>query len=471
MKLDVLEAEFADADLGDARLNRRAALVLKRWSAAPAQAFPKIAADNAQLQGLYGLMSNPSVEHTALLEAHIEKTRERVAQWGEHTVLVLHDTTTFVFGGGEAREGLGWVSQAKQGFHGHFSLAVSSDGTRGPLGVIALQVLTPTRRPGSAPRQKPDGKKSSANPERDNRWRDGIDQANERLRGIAVPLHVMDRAGDSYETFATMSAKGQRYLVRSNYDRCVTETADKLATPTRIRAVAERAVPVTAREVQLGRRKSSLPTANKRHPPRSTRNAVLEFAADRVRLYRAKHLDPSIAASVDVNIIHVREIEPPTGFEPVDWLLITSESIETEQDILRVVDAYRARWTIEEFFKAIKTGCSYEKRQLESAHALLNALALCIPIAWQMLALRHQSRHNPHTSANHILDETQLAVLRAISRLPLPTAPTVEDVTYAIAALGGHIKRNGLPGWQTLAKGLYDLLLVEIGWKAARADL
>ena len=41
--------------------------------------------------------------------------------------------------------------------------------------------------------------------------------------------------------------------------------------------------------------------------------------------------------------------------EPVDWLLLTSEPIDTDEQILEVVDIYRARWLIEEYFSALKT--------------------------------------------------------------------------------------------------------------------
>ena len=46
---------------------------------------------------------------------------------------------------------------------------------------------------------------------------------------------------------------------------------------------------------------------------------------------------------------------------------------------------------------------------------------------------------------------------------------TVIDALYAIAALGGHLKRNGPPGWQTLHRGYQDLIMLELGWRAAVA--
>ncbi len=43
---------------------------------------------------------------------------------------------------------------------------------------------------------------------------------------------------------------------------------------------------------------------------------------------------------------------------------------------------------IEEFFKALKTGCRHQQQQLESARTLLIALAIETAIAWHMLLLR-----------------------------------------------------------------------------------
>jgi hypothetical protein len=43
----------------------------------------------------------------------------------------------------------------------------------------------------------------------------------------------------------------------------------------------------------------------------------------------------------------------------------------------------------------------------------------------------------------------------------------------AVAALGGHLKSNGDPGWLVLGRGMHDLLLLELGWRAreeARSD-
>ncbi len=50
--------------------------------------------------------------------------------------------------------------------------------------------------------------------------------------------------------------------------------------------------------------------------------------------------------------MHVFEPAPPAGEEPVDWVLYSNEPVRTESEVLAIVDAYRARWVIEEYFEA-----------------------------------------------------------------------------------------------------------------------
>jgi hypothetical protein len=123
---------------------------------------------------------------------------------------------------------------------------------------------------------------------------------------------------------------------------------------------------------------------------------------------------------------------------------------------------------IEEYFKVIKSGCAYEKRQLESFETLINALAIFIPIAWRLLLLRTLARNTDgEAPATDALTHTQVEVLVATSKRRLPPNPTVRQALQAIATLGGHIKNNGQPGWSVLARGYKKLLAFEEGWIAA----
>lgn len=61
-----------------------------------------------------------------------------------------------------------------------------------------------------------------------------------------------------------------------------------------------------------------------------------------------------------------------------------------------------------------------------------------------------------------------MAALRHMSHRPLPKKPTVQDVLWCIAGLGGHIKNNGPAGWQVLQRGMAKFVVFAAGWCAAK---
>jgi hypothetical protein len=275
----------------------------------------------------------------------------------------------------------------------------------------------------------------------------------------------MDREADNYELLARLVSHSLRFVIRADDDRVlVPETADA---PHRLADVLARTTALATREVPISVRGKHGTNAErrKRHPPRNARLARLHIGAARVTLRRPKGRDPSLSSTCTVHLVHVWEPSPPDGQAPVQWLLFTTEPIDTSEQLLAVVDIYRARWRIEELFKALKTGCAFESKQLESYDALTNALAVYLPIAWRLLHLRSQTHDQPDAPAASVLDNDELAVLKAIARRPLPSRPTRLDVLLAIAALGGHLKHIGHPGWQTLGRGFEYLSARVDGFK------
>src|SRR5262249_39615221 len=145
--------------------------------------------------------------------------------------------------------------------------------------------------------------------------------------------------------------------------------------------------------------------------------------------------------------------KPPRGVEPISWVIVTTLPIETQAQVVRAIDIYRARWVVEEFHKALKTGCMLEKRQLESFESITTLLALAYPVACELLRVRTRSREQGLPAAD-ILRPSMLDCLRVHPKArPLSSNPSAEEALRVIAALGGHQKHNGPPGWQTLAAG------------------
>ena len=444
----MLSTELADADLGDARLNRRLWLLAERFAERPSESFPK-ALDDAELEAAYRFFGNEQVTPEAILVPHFRQSARRAGEVSR--VIVVHDTTAFEFGGQTKREGLGHlIKPSAQGFFGHFSLTLTADGTRTPLGLLAIETVFRLGKPIGHKNWTPDQSLGESA-----RWLSGVEAAEQQLAGRVEAIHVADREADQFELLQALTKAQRLYVIRSFQDRRLVE-GDEV----RLRAAACAAKATLRREVPLSPRPKIRGPKGKRHPARRFRIARLSFAATPIELK---------SKSLPVNVIHVFEPKPPPGQPAVEWFLLTNLPIDTNNDIAYAVDCYRARWTIEEYFKALKTGCQFEKRQLESAHSLLNALAILAPVAWRLLLLRHLARTKEQAPASNALTQKQLEVLRAVAKKPLPSRPSARDAMLAVATLGGHIKSNGDPGWLVLGRGMHDLLLLEMGWRAREA--
>lgn len=460
-----LSDEMAGADLGDARLNARRDRVIDVLEQQPATGFPDACGSAAETEALYRFLRNPRVSLEAVIEPHLRATADRCRSVGD--VLVIHDTTENVFAGEKARPGLTPLGPRRHGFWLHTALAVSADGLRAPLGVLGLAPYV--RHPDPARVTKPHWRERFRDPAKESRrWVKGVGTVRQRLGAATRPIHLMDREGDNYELLSDLVQHADRFVVRLTYDRKLITTAASDAPETveaarPLTVLGEQTVTIAAR--QVGTRPRPLVA---RRPARAARVATVSLAASRVTLKRPRDHRAPLPSALTVNVVYAVEKDPPAGESPLAWRLVTTEPIASLEQVAQIVEWYRTRWLIEEFFKCLKTGCAYEKRQLESLETLLVALALLAPVAWQLLLMRHLTRERPETPATLALTARQLVVLR---RTPagraLPTTTSIRDALLAVARLGGHLRQNGEPGWLVLNRGMQKLLNMEAGWVAA----
>jgi hypothetical protein len=457
--LDV-DAEYTGARFGDARLSARVVAVASLLAQRPAASLPQAIVDRSLLAAAYRFFSHGKVTLARILDPHFTQTAARVVHAG--VALALHDTTEFEFEG--ERDGLGRLaSGSRKGFRMHCALAVSADGTRRPLGVLAARTWVRAKKPRSRRNgRRLNGTQWAKVKHRESaRWRETMEQTEECVATPGALIHVGDREADSYPLLEYLSDK--RFVIRAAHDRRVDDDFEHLSELCVFtRDILELEVPIS-------------PSAERKHPgsakkfePRTHRVATLAVSATRVTLRAPEHLRGS--ESVTVNIVHAHEIDVSEGDQPVHWVLYTSEPVSTLLQILTVLEHYRTRWLIEEFFKALKTGCQIEKLQLETYDALANALAVYLPIASDILDLRTTARSTPTATASTVLSDTELRVLRILSPMKLGPSLTVEQAFVAVANLGGYRKHKIAPGWQTLARGMRELRRFEVAYRAGKQD-
>ena len=461
-------SEFAGSSLGDERLDRRLEKIVRAVEATPSASFPKAMADESELEGFYRFIANEKVTPKSVLAPHFTATKKRVREHDE--VLVLHDTTEFVLQGDAIREGLERIKKTSTGFLAHFALAVAVHGEeRDALGVLGVE---PWARTGESPTQKRQrGEASFAEaakmPRESERWGKMVKSVSKQLGKSVDPIHIMDSEADDYALISELVSDDRRFVIRGCYDRVLLDPDTGSRRPRTLREFMVTRPVQARRQAKLSRRRRSTATHKRvRSSVRKERIANLAIRATNVVLRCPSNRD-GLPADTTVNIVSVREVRPPKDQTRVEWTLLTTEPIETLADIERVIDHYRARWTIEEYFKALKTGCAYEKRQMESFKTLKVVLAILVPVAWNLLRLRSISRLDGDLPAHLVVTKRQLAILRRRVKRPLPDDPTVRDVMLGIAQLGGHLRSNGAPGWQVLGRGYHDLLVMEVGYLTA----
>ncbi|HEY9155793.1 MAG TPA: IS4 family transposase [Opitutaceae bacterium] len=451
--------EVSEARLGDSRRRDRLQEIARAAESSPGAGFPQMVDTDGELEGIYRFFGNDAIGAQAILEPHIAATFERAKQ--AKLCVIAHDTTAFEFSG--ERDGLGLMRSQKKGFFGHFALAVLPGSERIPLGVCGLERISRQIRKDTIRKRHSDH--TAKDPTRESlRWTRLLESIESQRDGFEC-IHVMDREGDMYDLMALALRLSARFVIRGGRDRALANEQglmEGLLEKTEARAHQE--VKVSARKPKRRELIAPRPGAE-----RKERIAKLSVGSHVVEIRRPKSKKKLAEEhSIKFNLVHVWESKPPRGEAPIEWVLFTTEPIDTPEQLLEVVAFYRSRWIIEEFFKALKTGCAFEKRQLESFHALSNALAVFAIVAWRMLLTRAVTRTYPNGAATTVLAPTELQLIRHRLKLPkLPTTP--KEALYAVARLGGHLKRNGDPGWLTLGRGFEKLLFLQAGWNAALA--
>jgi hypothetical protein len=466
---DAVLREFQGASLGDARRVKRLGAIVGRLVQAPARSFPKLVRHSSELEGLYRWFSSSAFDADEVLAPHVSETKKRAADAGR--IRVLHDTTGFVFKGD--REELGIIEGTAMGFHAHVALAVDANEPADPLGVLGVHrfVNEPTKtkeRRKLTPAQIAQVSRAMPREEKQShRWeRLAMDVSDSLPKGVQA-VHVMDQDADDFVVFAALASRGLRFVIRGSENRLLVPRG-----ATSVGDVMSAKRNTVFRTVRLEHRQKQ--KAGRRYEPRDERDAHLSIRWSRLTLAKPSGAQTDVA-ELTLNVVQVLETDPPEGGQAVSWVLVTNEPVETLEDAAAVVDHYRARWLIEEYFKALKTGCAVEKRQLTAYDGLAKALAVFMPIAWQMLRLRRAARLPKPPPADAVLarEEVQLlgALLEEETDYRLPAAPTARDVLLGLARLGGHLKRNGEPGWQTIGAGYDEFRDAWRVWSIARRKM
>jgi hypothetical protein len=167
-------------------------------------------------------------------------------------------------------------------------------------------------------------------------------------------------------------------------------------------------------------------------------------------------------------VIEAREKDPPTQIEPLHWILLSSLPGSNLTQARRIVGRYTARWHIEEYHKALKSGAGVEESQLTQAYRLETLIAVLALVAVRLLHTKLLARACPEQTLTP--DQVSQEALKILEiKVGKPKKGWTQSAFWiAVARLGGFIGRkgDGMPGWQTIWRGWQRLLWMNEGLEA-----
>jgi hypothetical protein len=452
-----VKEEVAVADLGDERLDARLELLLSALGNRPNLSIPAACGGRAEMEAAYRFFDNAKVTFNKVLEPHIARTVQRLAK--QKVGLLVQDTSEIDLTRPEQEvAGIGDLDGSRRGFLLHEMQAFTPEGT--PLGTVWAEILNRTNGVSHAPAAAKDyGKKHTPIEEKESlRWLTGLRQARalaEQLPEVQC-VCVADSEADIYELFAEPRGAAH-WLVRACQDRALEASEPHLREQVMTTPVLY--------QVELlirGRKAMTAVEERSRRQNRESRQATVEVRAATLTLRPPWRFDRELPA-ITVNVVLVREPNPPPGEPPVEWILVTTLPIDTSEQVRTIVEYYCVRWSIEILFRTLKSGCRIERRRLEHVDRVLPCLALYLIVAWRTLFVCRMGRECPDLHCEAIFEPAEWkAVWVAVhKKKPPKKAPRLSTMVHLIASLGGYIERpKSEPGPQTVWIGLqrmYDL--------------
>jgi hypothetical protein len=333
--------EMMTVDLGDERLDDRAALLLSTLGHRPNLSIPAACRGRDEMKAAYRFFANAKVTFEKVLAPHIERTRERVAK--QSVVLLVQDTSEIDQTRPEQEvEGVGDLDGSRRGFLLHEMQVFTTEGTA--LGTAWAEIINRTGGVSheSAAVKRKKRKERPIEEKESFRWLTGFRQG--RALAEQAPetqcIVIADSESDIYELF--IEPRGERpvhWLIRASQNRAVLTAEDTDAA----RLLREQVLRTPLRdeyEVSLRARRAKTAAEDRvRKQDRVARTAQVEVRSATLTLRPPDRSDRTLPTTT-VNVVLAREPNPPSGEERVEWMLVTTLPIDTLEQVRKVIEYY-----------------------------------------------------------------------------------------------------------------------------------
>jgi hypothetical protein len=380
------------------------------------------------------------------------RTAARVAG---RDIIVVQDSSELALGGRRARDnGYGPVGKGGgvRGLLLHAALALDADSSA-LLGLVDAHVWNRDKGKATPRRSRATADKESQ------RWLSVAAQAGAALSTARSITVISDRESDIYEHFAQRPANVE-LIVRANWNRKIRLKSGAFAKQFAFVDGLSEAARFTV----------AIPAA----PGRKERRAELALRFSPVTVCRPHPSPaPDLPDVIRLTIVDVREVSSLHDGEPIHWRLITTHAVRSQKQARRIVDLYRKRWTIEEFFRTLKSaGFDIEEADIGEPEVMIKFVAAAAVAAVTIMQLVHARDGTTEEKQVEAFEPDDRPVLEALSsqlegatekqKNPHPKG-TLAFAAWVIARLGGWTAYYGKPGPKVMRIGLEAFRRVKFG--------
>lgn len=445
------QQELGSVQIGDRRRTKRLVRVISALAHNPNGTLPSTFVAWTDLRAAYRLFAEPDVTHKAIAAPHQQRVAQACLAPGQY--LLVEDTTTLSFNTHVATADLGPVNDQRggKGFLVHNTLALrvaAWDQHQVPtVTVLGLAGQQCWSRPKKGLQRKDKSKEGRLRRPRESaRWAASLEAWSQPCVGVQW-IYVADRESDIYEVFERCAVGGAEWVIRAAQARALMSEDSSVFS-----AVAQAPV------------RGHLSVKLRARPGQPARTMQAALRACTITL-RGPWRPGGEVAPRTLQVVEVRELDCPSGSQPMVWVLLTSLPIGTLAQIKRIIGCYTQRWLVEEFHKALKSGTQMEASQLATGRALQALCAVLSLVALRLLETKLQARAFPNEPVRPGQFAPELIRILA-AKLGHPVGGwTQRTVWRAIARCGGFLNRkgDGEPGWITIWRGWRTLLIMAEG--------
>jgi len=436
--------EFQTVAIRDERLVKRLIKSTEHLAKHPEKSIPEACGKWSETKATYRLIDNDNITPEILMMGHKQQTIERMK--GRDIVLAVQDTTMLDYTDHPSIEGIGLCSKKKyqRGLLVHSTLAITPEGT--PLGLLDQHAWT--RAPNDWGKTSKRNQLSIENKE-SGKWLKALDRS---LQGIPDSINVVtvcDREADIYDFINKVLLEGKHFLIRVAQNRLIVGEHNLLKSEVEASPVAGEILVQIPRDIENEK------------PPREAKLSV-RYCSVIIKPPLHRKSDKTLSNLKLYAILAKEADHPKDSAKPIEWLLLTSHSTSSLEDVIEKINWYKQRWKIERFHFTLKSGCKIEDRQFETVERLYNVLVIYSIIAWKLLFLSYKSRTNPDIRCDIILKKYEWKALYSmVNKMSTPpdTPPTLKEAVLLLSKLGGFLARksDGDPGVKTLWRGMQRL--------------